>query len=96
MKQHVGSIFASCDGPDGFTCPRCNEIGDFWVMSDGLLRCRSCNGRMSLTIGASPALLNSTRSMSGVMLLGSARLLKQCDQDDARRRTALVAIPSKR
>jgi transposase-like protein len=37
--------------PDGFVCPHCKKIGEPWGMSDGLLRCRSCNGRTSLTAG---------------------------------------------
>ncbi len=37
--------------PDGFTCPRCGVMGEPWMMSDGLLRCRSCHGRTSLTAG---------------------------------------------
>ena len=37
--------------PDGFVCPHCTALGEPWVMSDGLLRCRSCNGRTSLTAG---------------------------------------------
>ena len=34
--------------PDAFVCPRCKGIGEPWMMSDGLLRCRSCHGRTSL------------------------------------------------
>lgn len=37
--------------PDGFACPRCGVFGQPWTMSDGLLRCRSCHGRTSLTAG---------------------------------------------
>ena len=37
--------------PDGFVCPHCKEFDEPWVMSDGLLRCRSCHGRTSLTAG---------------------------------------------
>jgi transposase-like protein len=37
--------------PDGFTCRHCGMIGEPWTMSDGLLRCRSCRGRTSLTAG---------------------------------------------
>jgi hypothetical protein len=37
--------------PDGFVCPHCMALGEPWVMSDGLLRCRSCNGRTSVTAG---------------------------------------------
>jgi transposase-like protein len=37
--------------PEGFTCPHCGVIGEPWTMSDGLLRCRSCHGRTSLTAG---------------------------------------------
>jgi transposase-like protein len=37
--------------PDGFACPRCGVAGEPWMMSDGLLRCRSCHGRTSLTAG---------------------------------------------
>src|SRR5271166_6545270 len=28
--------------PNGFVCPHCQEIGEPWIMSDGLLRCRIC------------------------------------------------------
>jgi len=35
--------------PDGFVCSHCKGIGEPWMMSDGLLRCRSCHGRTSLT-----------------------------------------------
>ena len=37
--------------PEGFVCPHCEGIGEPWMMSDGLLRCRSCHGRTSLTAG---------------------------------------------
>ena len=37
--------------PDGFACPHCGVAGEPWTMSDGLLRCRSCRGRTSLTAG---------------------------------------------
>src|SRR5512144_2060585 len=37
--------------PDGFACPHCGMIGEPWTMSNGLLRCRSCHGRTSLTAG---------------------------------------------
>jgi len=37
--------------PDGFACPRCGVTGEPWMMSDGLLRCRSCRRRTSLTAG---------------------------------------------
>jgi len=37
--------------PDGFVCSHCEGIGEPWMMSDGLLRCRSCHGRTSLTAG---------------------------------------------
>lgn len=37
--------------PDGFACRHCGVIGEPWKMSDGLLRCRSCHGRTSLTAG---------------------------------------------
>lgn len=37
--------------PDGFVCPHCERTGEPWMMSDGLLRCRSCHGRTSLTAG---------------------------------------------
>jgi transposase-like protein len=36
---------------NGFACAHCKEIGEPWIMSDGLLRCRSCNRRTSLTAG---------------------------------------------
>ena len=37
--------------PDGFACPHCGALGEPWTMSDGLLRCRSCHRRTSLTAG---------------------------------------------
>ena len=37
--------------PDGFSCPHCGVSGEPWMMSDELLRCRSCRGRTSLTAG---------------------------------------------
>ena len=36
---------------DGFVCPRCGVLGDFWRMGDGLLRCRACRARTSVTAG---------------------------------------------
>lgn len=36
---------------DGFVCPRCGVLGDFWRMTDGLLRCRACRARTSVTAG---------------------------------------------
>lgn len=36
---------------DGFVCPRCGVLGDFWRMNDGLLRCRACRARTSVTAG---------------------------------------------
>ena len=37
--------------PNGFVCPHCGVSGEPWMMSDELLRCRSCRGRTSLTAG---------------------------------------------
>src|SRR5512134_1208110 len=37
--------------PDGFACSHCDMVGEPWTMSDGLLRCRCCRGRTSLTAG---------------------------------------------
>ncbi len=37
--------------PDGFVCPKCQQPGEGWRMSGGLLRCRSCRGRTSVTAG---------------------------------------------
>ena len=37
--------------PEGFVCPHCGVSGEPWMMSDELLRCRSCRGRTSLTAG---------------------------------------------
>ena len=37
--------------PDGFACSHCGMVGEPWTMSDGLLRCRCCRGRTSLTAG---------------------------------------------
>lgn len=36
--------------PEGFCCPRCNG-GEVWHMNGGLLRCRSCGYKQSLTAG---------------------------------------------
>ena len=36
--------------PDGFHCPRCGGT-EAWPMSGGLLRCRSCQYKLSLTAG---------------------------------------------
>ncbi len=35
----------------GFVCPRCQQPGEAWRMSDGLLRCRLCRARTSVTAG---------------------------------------------
>ena len=51
--------------PDGFACPHCGVIGEPWTMSDGLLRCRSCHGRTSLTMHAPDATLHSGSAQSG-------------------------------
>ena len=37
--------------PDGFACRRYGVAGEAWMMSDGLLRCRSCHRRTLLTAG---------------------------------------------
>ena len=37
--------------PEGFVCPQCAVKGEPWTMSDGLLRCRDCHARTSLTAG---------------------------------------------
>lgn len=37
--------------PDGFVCPLCGGGGHPWEMSRGLLRCRSCDGQVSLIAG---------------------------------------------
>jgi transposase-like protein len=37
--------------PDGFVCPLCGAGGEPWKMSRGLLRCRACDGQVSLTAG---------------------------------------------
>lgn len=37
--------------PAGFICPRCSVSGEPWIMSDKLLRCRSCRTRTSLVAG---------------------------------------------
>lgn len=36
--------------PEGFCCPRCGH-GDAWVTKMGLLRCRMCDGQISVTAG---------------------------------------------
>ena len=37
--------------PAGFICPHCSVSGEPWIMSDKLLRCRSCQARTSLVAG---------------------------------------------
>jgi len=37
--------------PAGFICPHCGASGEPWIMSNRLMRCRSCHGRTSLTAG---------------------------------------------
>jgi transposase-like protein len=73
--------------PDGFACPHCGMIGEPWAMSGGLLRCRSCHGRTSLTAGTvfqdtrKPlrmwflALWFVTSQKNGVSALGLQRVL---------------------
>jgi hypothetical protein len=73
--------------PDGFVCPRCGVTGEPWMMSDGLLRCRRCHGRTSLTAGTvfqntrKPlrmwflAMWFVTRQKNGVSALGLQRVL---------------------
>jgi transposase-like protein len=36
--------------PDGFRCPRCGGT-EAWAMGSGLLRCRACQYKLSLTVG---------------------------------------------
>jgi len=36
--------------PEGFCCPRCGH-GDAWATNMGLLRCRMCDGQISVTAG---------------------------------------------
>lgn len=43
---------------NGFVCPRCGVLGNSWRMSDGLLRCRACRARTSVTAGT---MLDKTR-----------------------------------
>ena len=37
--------------PAGFVCPHCGAADVAWIMSDDLMRCRSCRRRTSLTAG---------------------------------------------
>ena len=37
--------------PAGFVCPHCGADDVAWIMSDDLMRCRSCRRRTSLTAG---------------------------------------------
>jgi transposase-like protein len=37
--------------PEGFVCPKCQRPGEAWRMTAGLLRCRSCRARTSVTAG---------------------------------------------
>ena len=37
--------------PDGFVCARCGVVGPAWEMSRGRLRCRACEGEMTVTAG---------------------------------------------
>ncbi len=73
--------------PNGFVCPHCDAAGEPWKMSDGLLRCRSCHGRTSLTAGTifqdtrKPlrtwflAMWFITSQKSGISALGLQRVL---------------------
>jgi len=36
---------------DGFVCPRCGVLGDYWRMGDGKRRCKACRKRTSVTAG---------------------------------------------
>lgn len=36
---------------NGFVCPHCGTVGDYWRMGDGLMRCRACRKRTSVTAG---------------------------------------------
>jgi transposase-like protein len=37
--------------PDGFVCPHCGVASEPWRMGDGLLRCKACRKRTSVTAG---------------------------------------------
>lgn len=37
--------------PNGFVCPHCGVIDEPWRMGDGLLRCKACRKRTSITSG---------------------------------------------
>lgn len=37
--------------PEGFACPRCGVLGEFWRTSDRLWMCRSCGRQTSVTAG---------------------------------------------
>jgi transposase-like protein len=37
--------------PEGVVCPDCGAVGEPWVMSRNLLRCRACDRQVSLTAG---------------------------------------------
>ena len=81
--------------PDGFACPHCGALGEPWTMSDGLLRCRSCHGRTSLTAGTvfqdtrKPlrmwflAMWFVTSQKNGVSALGLQRVLGQGSYETA-------------
>jgi len=43
-------FLATLRWPDGFCCPRCGGT-EAWAMGSGLLRCRSCEYKLSLTAG---------------------------------------------
>lgn len=37
--------------PNGFVCPHCGVVGDYWRMGSGLMRCTACRKRTSVTAG---------------------------------------------
>ncbi len=49
-EEACRKYLAALRWPDGFCCPRCDG-GEAWHMHGGLLRCRSCGYKVSVTAG---------------------------------------------
>ena len=49
-EEACRKYLANLRWPSGFSCPRCGGT-EAWLMSNGLMRCRSCEYKVSLTAG---------------------------------------------
>jgi len=49
-EEACRNYLANLRWPSGFSCPRCSGT-ESWSMSNGLVRCRSCEYKLSLTAG---------------------------------------------